>query len=174
MAGKRQKPYDQLQNKRGNRRRPPIVLYQPIYADEDTRTPRERAIDVAISSIERQFGRGRLPKAAPEPSAMPRERAKRKYRPKAEQTPTPGKAAIAAARPRDAKGHFLPAPAGRQADTDYVHQLIIVRRLLEERRQLFFGEASDSCFEFLNAHANRLREESERGNPLFRDTRANT
>jgi len=45
----------------------------------------------------------------------PRERPKRKYRPKAEQTRTPAKAEIAAARPRDARGHFLPLPDSRRA-----------------------------------------------------------
>lgn len=33
---------------------------------------------------------------------------RRKYRPKAERNPSAIKAAIAAARPRDARGHFLP------------------------------------------------------------------
>ncbi len=35
-------------------------------------------------------------------------RLRRVYRPKAERTPSAMKAAIAVARPRDARGHFLP------------------------------------------------------------------
>ncbi len=33
---------------------------------------------------------------------------RRKYAPKGERSPSPSKAAIAVARPRDARGHFLP------------------------------------------------------------------
>jgi hypothetical protein len=36
----------------------------------------------------------------------------RVYRPKAERTSSAAKAAIAAARPRDARGHFLPVVGG--------------------------------------------------------------
>jgi hypothetical protein len=39
---------------------------------------------------------------------MTTERLGRVYRPRRERTPSAAKAAIAAARPRDARGHFLP------------------------------------------------------------------
>jgi hypothetical protein len=39
--------------------------------------------------------------------------ARRVYRPKSEGTPSAAKAGIAAARPRDARGHFLPSAADR-------------------------------------------------------------
>ena len=40
-------------------------------------------------------------------------RLRRVYGPKSERTPSAVKAAIAAARPRDARGHFLPSAGGR-------------------------------------------------------------
>jgi hypothetical protein len=39
---------------------------------------------------------------------MTTERTRRVYRPRGERTPSAAKAAIAAARPRDGRGHFLP------------------------------------------------------------------
>lgn len=43
---------------------------------------------------------------------MTTERVRRVYRPKGERVPSAAKAAIAAARPRDARGHFLPTVEG--------------------------------------------------------------
>ena len=73
---------------------------------------RARAIDVATAQINRQFGRGALPKSAPKPPAP---RSRRKYRPKGERGASAAKATFAASRPRDAKGHFLPLPGSRRA-----------------------------------------------------------
>jgi hypothetical protein len=44
---------------------------------------------------------------------MTTERFRRVYRPRWERTPSAAKAAIAAARPRDARGHFLPVVGDR-------------------------------------------------------------
>ncbi len=44
---------------------------------------------------------------------MTTERLGRVYRPWGEGTPSAAKAGIAAARPRDARGHFLPSAGGR-------------------------------------------------------------
>lgn len=52
----------------------------------------------------RSFGRGSI---APV-SSIPRAAARRAYRPRAERVPSAAKARIAAARLRDARGHFLP------------------------------------------------------------------
>lgn len=114
MAGKIQKPYDQLQNKRGGRRRGKVVFLPAPQLTPEALARRDAALNVAIGAISRAFGRGKIPKVS-EASATPRERPKRKYRPKAEQTRTPAKAQIAAARPRDARGHFLPLPNSRRA-----------------------------------------------------------
>ena len=51
----------------------------------------------------RAFGRGAIP-PAPSPAR------RRVYLPKGARVPSAAKAAIAAARPRDARGHFLPSP----------------------------------------------------------------
>lgn len=110
MAGKIQKPYDQLQHTRGGRRRP-VVLAPEATAHHDA------AFDVAISAIGRAFGRGPIPKASttPDPSTPPRGKTKRRYPPRAERRPSVAKAQIAADRPRDARGHFLPVPGSRRA-----------------------------------------------------------
>ncbi len=114
MAGKIQKPYDQLQHKRGGRRRARLtILPAPQLTPEDV-ARRDAALNVAIGAISRAFGRGKIPKVS-QICDTPRERPKRTYRPKAEQTRTPAKARIAAARPRDARGHFLPLPDSRRA-----------------------------------------------------------
>ena len=73
---------------------------------------RARAIDAATAQINRQFGRGALPKSAPKPPAP---RPRRKYRPKGERGSSAAKATFAATRPRDARGHFLPMPGSRRA-----------------------------------------------------------
>jgi hypothetical protein len=114
MAGKIQKPYEQLQNKRGGRRRGKVVFLPAAPLTPEDVARRDAALNVAIGEIGRAFGRGKIPKVSTIVET-PRERPKRKYRPKAEQTRTPAKAEIAAARPRDAKGHFLPLPDSRRA-----------------------------------------------------------
>ena len=53
----------------------------------------------------RAFGRGAIP-PAPSPAR------RRVYLPKGARVPSAAKAAIAAARPRDARGHFLPVVGG--------------------------------------------------------------
>ncbi len=53
----------------------------------------------------RAFGRGALPPAGSRGH-------RRVYRPKGERVPSAAKAAVAAARPRDARGHFLPVVGG--------------------------------------------------------------
>lgn len=113
MAGKIQKPYEQLQNKRGGRRRNKVVFLPAAPLTPEALARRDAALNVAIGEISRAFGRGKIPKVSG--ASTPRERPKRKYRPKAEQTRTPAKAQIAAARPRDARGHFLPLPNSRRA-----------------------------------------------------------
>ncbi len=113
MAGKIQKPYEQLQNKRGGRRRARLTMLPASELTPEAVARRDAALNVAIGEINRAFGRGKIPKVSA--ASTPRERPKRKYRPKAEQTRTPAKAQIAAARPRDAKGHFLPLPNSRRA-----------------------------------------------------------
>ncbi len=113
MAGKPQKPADQLQDRRKGRRRPTLVFLAAQLTPEAL-ARRDAALNVAFGEIGRAFGRGKIPKVS-EASATPRERPKRKYRPKAEQTQTPAKAEVAAARPRDARGHFLPLPDSRRA-----------------------------------------------------------
>jgi hypothetical protein len=113
MAGKIQKPYEQLQHKRGGRRRNKVVLLPATPLTPEAVARRDAALNVAIGAIDRAFGRGKIPKVSE--ASTPRERPQRQYRPKAEQTRTPAKAQIAAARPRDAKGHFLPAPNSRRA-----------------------------------------------------------
>ena len=57
----------------------------------------------------RVFGRGAIRPTAPGSSSAQR----RVYRPRGERVPSVAKAAIAAARPRDARGHFLPSAGGR-------------------------------------------------------------
>lgn len=106
MAGKRQKPYEQLQNKRGNRRRPTLILLpnRPAVVDEEPQSERMRAIDVAIANIERQFGHGPIRERA---NGSER-RGKRRYKPRSERRPNERRKQQAAARPRDEKGHFLP------------------------------------------------------------------
>ncbi len=113
MAGRIQKPYEQLQNKRGGRRRARLTMLPASELTPEAVARRDAALNVAIGEINRAFGRGKIPKVSA--ASTPRERPKRKYRPKAEQTRTPAKAQIAAARPRDAKGHFLPLPNSRRA-----------------------------------------------------------
>ena len=113
MAGKIQKPYEQLQNKRGGRRRARLTMLPASELTPEAVARRDAALNVAIGEINRAFGRGKIPKVSA--ASTPRERPKRKYRPKAEQTRTTAKAQIAAARPRDAKGHFLPLPNSRRA-----------------------------------------------------------
>lgn len=115
MAGRIQKPYDQLQNKRGNRRRTPIYLPPVRYVAEEPgeeRSPRARALDVAADTIARQFGRGMIPRATP-PESRPQPA--RKRRPRGEGPVSAAKAKIARERPRDAHGHFLPLPGSRRA-----------------------------------------------------------
>ncbi len=113
MAGKIQKPYDQLQNKRGGRRRNNVVLLPAAPPTPEALERRDAALNVAFGELSRAFGRGKIPKVSE--ASTPRERPQRKYRPKAEQTRTPAKAQIAATRPRDARGHFLPLPDSRRA-----------------------------------------------------------
>ncbi len=113
MAGKIQKPYEQLQNKRGGRRRNNVVLLPVAPLTPEDVARHDAALNVAIGALSRAFGRGKIPKVSE--ASTPRERPKRKYRPKAEQTRTPAKAEVAAARPRDARGHFLPLPDSRRA-----------------------------------------------------------
>lgn len=113
MAGKIQKPYDQLQNKRGGRRRGKVVFLPAPQLTPEALARRDAALNVAFGAISRAFGRGKIPKVSE--ASTPRQRPKRKYRPKAEQTRTPAKAQIAAERPRDARGHFLPLPDSRRA-----------------------------------------------------------
>jgi hypothetical protein len=56
---------------------------------------------MAEASQGRAFGRGALPPAGSRGH-------RRVYRPKGERVPSAAKAAVAAARPRDPRGHFLP------------------------------------------------------------------
>jgi len=114
MAGKIQKPYEQLQNKRGGRRRARLTILPASPLTPEDLARRDAALDVACGEIARAFGRGKIPKVSTTVET-PRERPKRKYRSKAEQTRTPAKAQIAAERPRDARGHFLPLPDSRRA-----------------------------------------------------------
>lgn len=102
MAGKIQKPYELLQFKRGNRRRSRIVL--PALPLTETDLARRKAtIELATSSIERQFGAGRIERKARPPVG----KRQRRYVPKAERKPNAKRAEMAAARPRDARGHFI-------------------------------------------------------------------
>jgi hypothetical protein len=64
---------------------------------------------MAEASQVRVFGRGAIRPTAPGSSAARR----RVYRPRGERVSSAAKAAIAAARPRDARGHFLPSAGGR-------------------------------------------------------------
>ncbi len=114
MAGKPQKPYEQLQNKRGGRRRARLTMLPASERTPESVARRDAALNVAIGAISRAFGRGKIPKVS-EASATPRERPKRTYRPKAEMRATPAKSQAAQARPRDAQGHFLPSPNSRRA-----------------------------------------------------------
>lgn len=113
MAGKIQKPYDQLQHKRGGRRRNKVVFLPAPPLTPEALARRDAALNVAIGALGRAFGRGKIPQVSE--ASTPRERPKRKYRPRAERTRTPAKAEIAVARPRDARGHFLPLPDSRRA-----------------------------------------------------------
>ncbi len=112
MAGRIQKPYEQLQNKRGGRRRGKVVLLPLSERSPEALARRDAALNVAIGAIGRAFGRGKIPKVS---EATPHERPKRKYQPKAERSQSAAKAQVANARPRDAKGHFLPSPNSRRA-----------------------------------------------------------
>jgi hypothetical protein len=49
---------------------------------------------------------------------------RRKYSPKGERSPSGAKSVIAAARPRDARGHFVPNVADRVADRDPVSGVV--------------------------------------------------
>ena len=102
MAGKSQKPYQALQCRRPSRRRATIIVL-PVPTTEYRASQREQAIATATSTIERQFGRGMIERA--ENSLVGKR--KRKYIPKAEREPNAKRAEVAAARPRDAQGHFL-------------------------------------------------------------------
>ncbi len=64
---------------------------------------------MAEASQVRVFGRGAIRPTAPRSSPARR----RVYRPRGERVPSAAKAAIAAARPRDARGHFLPSAGDR-------------------------------------------------------------
>ncbi len=114
MAGKIQKPYEQLQHKRGGRRRGRLTILPASALTPEDVARRDAALNVAFGELSRAFGRGKIPQVSTTVET-PRERPQRKYRPKAEQTRTPAKAQIAAARPRDARGHFLPLPDSRRA-----------------------------------------------------------
>jgi hypothetical protein len=64
---------------------------------------------MAEASQVRVFGRGAIRPTAPGSSPARR----RVYRPRGERVSSAAKAAVAAARPRDARGHFLPSAGGR-------------------------------------------------------------
>ncbi len=115
MAGKIQKPYEQLQNKRGGRRRANVVQLPAAPLSPEAVVRRDAALNVAFGQLARAFGRGKMPKVSTTVETPRAEPWKRKYRPKAERRETLAKAKVAAARPRDAKGHFLPLPNSRRA-----------------------------------------------------------
>jgi hypothetical protein len=64
---------------------------------------------MAEASQVRVFGRGAIRPTAPGSSPAWR----RVYRPRGERVSSAAKAAVAVARPRDARGHFLPSAGGR-------------------------------------------------------------
>ena len=89
MAGKRQKRPEDLQG-RGSRYRGQRTIYlEPRVLAPEQEGGRERALDVAIAQIERQFARG-----SGEPVS-------------------PAKSEVAQMRPRDERGRFLPVEGER-------------------------------------------------------------
>ena len=115
MAGRPQKPFSQLQDQRRSRRRPQLVVYPVDQLPEAVREQRDAALRAASDPLDRQFGRGMIPRATPPEPTGPRTKPPRRRRPQDQEPVSAAKAKIARERPRDASGHFLPLPGSRRA-----------------------------------------------------------
>lgn len=118
MAGRIQKPYEQLQHKRGRRRN--LIVLLPDLPEKSRETTRQEVIAAATAHIERTFGRGEIARSETLADAGPRPRRERRYAPKGERKPNEARKLRAAKRERDpVTGHYLPHIAPGQSRTTY-------------------------------------------------------